>query len=288
MAGDGKINRFELLLQSQASIRVLETPSWWTLKRVLILSGILAVLLCIVSLWNKELQRKVQERGRQLEIEVHNRQRAELQHAAEAERSRIARDLHDELGAGLTAVSLLASAGLGEYRGLEKVNSRLRIIAEKARNLVAALDVIVWAIDPGRNSLQSFADYLRSYAKELLSSSSIACHFRIPIEHDGVTLPGSVRHSLLLAIKEALNNVIRHASATEVELQMKQSNDHLEICIADNGRGFNLNEVQRGHGLENLPERLKALHGKCDIESRPGKGTTVRFILPLSPERTGG
>jgi signal transduction histidine kinase len=97
-----------------------------------------------------------------------------------------------------------------------------------------------------------------------------------------------VRHSLLLAIKEALNNVIRHASATEVELQMKQSNDHLEICIADNGRGFNLNEVQRGHGLENLPERLKALHGKCDIESRPGKGTTVRFILPLSPERTGG
>ncbi len=279
--GDGKVNSFDLLLSSPAGMRILKTPSWWTLKRVVVLLGVLAVLLCVVLFWNKELQRKVQQRERQLEIEVGNRQLAELQHAAEAERSRIARDLHDELGAGLTAVSLLASAGLGEFRGMEKVKGRLHAIAEKARNLVAALDIIVWAIDPGRNSLQSFADYLRSYAKELLSASSVACHFRIPIERETATLPGSVRHSLLLAIKEALNNVIRHASATEVELQMKQSDDHLEICIADNGGGFDLNIVQRGHGLTNLKQRMEALHGQCRIESQPGQGTTIRLIVPL-------
>ncbi len=281
VSGDGNVSGFDLLLSSPAGVRILETPSWWTFRRMLILSGILAVLLCVVLLWNKELQRQIQERGRLLEIEVRNRQRAELQRAAEAERSRIARDLHDELGTGLTAVSLLASAGLGEYGGSDKIKGRLQTIAEKARTLVASLDVIVWAIDPGRNSLQSFADYLRSEAKELLASSGVACHFRIPLERDSVTLSGSVRHSLLLAIKEALNNVIRHASATEVELQMKETNGQLEICIADNGQGFDRNNVQRGHGLTNLQERMKALNGRCEIETGPGKGTTVKFILPL-------
>ena len=212
---------------------------------------------------------------------MRNRQRVELQRAAEAERSRIARDLHDELGAGLTAVSLLASAGLGEYRGSEKINSRLHTIAEKARSLVAALDVIVWAIDPERNSLQSFANYLRSYAKELLSDSNIACHFRIPIERDGQTLEGAVRHTLLLAVKEALNNVIRHASATEVKIQMVETDHRLDIIISDNGHGFDLQTIRRGHGLTNLQRRMEALHGHCQIETQSGKGTIVRFILPL-------
>ena len=101
-----------------------------------------------------------------------------MQHAAEAERSRIARDLHDELGTGLTEVSLLASAGLGEFRGVENTKDRFRVIADKARALVSGLDVIVWAIDPKRNSLQSFADYLGRYATELLSASNIVCRLQ--------------------------------------------------------------------------------------------------------------
>jgi signal transduction histidine kinase len=279
--GGGTVNSFELLLNSPADIRVLATPPWWTLKRVLVLVGLLAALLCAVLLWNKELQRKVQERGRQLETEIRNRQRAELQHAAEAERSRIARDLHDELGAGLTEVSLLASAGLGEFQDAEKNSDRLRTVAEKARALVSGLDVIVWAVNPKHNSLQSFADYLESYTKELLSASGIVCRFKIPIECGAVTLTGTARHSLLLAIKEALNNVIRHASSTEVELHVTQADHSLQIVIADNGRGFDRSAIRRGHGLANLQERLKTLNGQCLIESQPGKGTIVKLIVPL-------
>ena len=277
----GIVNGFELLLDSPADIRVLATPPWWTLERVLVLSAILAALLGAVLVWNKELQRKVLERGRQLELEIHHRQRAELQHAAEAERSRIARNLHDELGAGLTEVSLLASAGLGEFQDAEKISGRLRAVGEKARSLVTGLDVIVWAVDPKHNSLQSFADYLESYTKELLSASDIVCRFKIPIECGAVTLTGAVRHSLLLAIKEALNNVIRHAAATEVELHVSQTGHSLEIVIADNGRGFDRNSIRRGNGLTNMRERLEALHGQCHIESKPGKGTTVKFTVPL-------
>jgi signal transduction histidine kinase len=280
-ASGGTVNSFELLLHSPAGIRVLATPPWWTLKRVLVLAGMLAALLCAVLVWNKQLRRQVQERSRQLEMEIRNRERAELQHAAEVERSRIARDLHDELGTGLTEVSLLASAGLAEPRGVEKSNDRFRVIADKARALVSGLDVIVWAIDPKRNSLQSFTDYIGSYAKELLSASNVVCRLKIPIECDAVALPGAVRHSLFLAVKETLNNVVRHASATEVELQMTEFDGRLEIVIADNGCGFDWNAIRRGNGLTNLQGRLEALRGQCHIESQPGKGTTVKFIVPL-------
>ena len=280
--GDRNVTGFELLVPSPAVIRVLATPPWWTLTRVLVLAGMLAALLCAVLVWNKQLRRQVQERGQQLEIEILERQRAELQHAAETERSRIARDLHDELGSGLTEVSLLASTGLGELRGEEKTKDRFRVIAEKARVLVSGLDVIVWAVDSKRNSLQSFADYVGSYAKELLSPSNIVCRLKIPIECDAVTLSGAARHGLFLAVKEALNNVIRHASATEVALEILQSGNRLQIIITDNGRGFDWNTIRRGHGLTNLRERMEALHGECQIEPELEKGTTVRLIVPLS------
>jgi signal transduction histidine kinase len=280
-AEDGTVSGFELLLPSPADILILATPPWWNLRRVLVLAGILGVLLLAVLFWNKELQRMVQMRGRQLELEIRNRQRAELQRAAEAERARIARDLHDELGTGLTEVSLLADAGLAESHGMGKEPHRFHDIAEKARALVSGLDVIVWAIDPKRNSLQSFADYLGRYATELFSASDIVCRFKIPIECDPVTMTEAARHSLFLAVKEALNNVLRHASATEVELQISQSPDLLQVVVADNGRGFDWHKIQPGDGLANLQARLEALNGQCLIESQEGKGTTVRFSVPL-------
>ena len=281
LASDGTVSGFELLLSSPAGLRVLATPPWWTLRHGLILAGILAALLCAALVWNKALHQQVQEHSRQLEAEIRNRERAEQQRATEAERARIARDLHDELGTGLTEVSLLASAGLGELRGAEKSQGRFSAIAEKARGLVSSLDVIVWAIDPKRNSLQSFADYLGSYAEELLSASKIVCRFSIPIECEAVVLPGPARHNLFLAIKEALNNVIRHAAATEVELCMTQTGHRLEIVIADNGRGFDWNDIRRGNGLANLQDRLQALNGQCHIESQPGHGTLVKLTVPL-------
>jgi len=232
--------------------------------------------------WNKELHFKVEERGHQLETEIRNRQQAELQRAAELERSRIARDLHDDLGTGLTEVSLLASAGLGQLQDGEKIRDRFHTIATKARALVSGLDFIIWAIDPNRNSLQSFADYLAGYAKELFSESAIDCQLRVRVECDAVTLNETERHNLFLAVKEGLNNAIRHARATEVELRISQIGNHLHIFIADNGRGFDSRIIARGNGLTNLRERLEAMQGQCLVKSQPGAGTTVELVAPLS------
>jgi signal transduction histidine kinase len=283
---DGGFAGFELLVHSPTDVRVLATPSWWTLKRVFILAGILAALLAAVVIWNEALQRQVRERGRRLEIESRNRQRAEIQHAAEADRARIARDLHDDLGSGLTEVSLLASSGLNDCSAAEKNQDRFRVIAEKARFLVSGLDVIVWAIDPKMDSLQSFADYLEIYAKELLSAANITCRLRIPIEFEYASLTGTARHGLLLAVKEALNNVIRHAAASEVELKITQSGGQLEITITDDGAGFDLQAPAAGFGLQNLRSRMAALHGACEIRSAPGKGSSVKLTLPLSGANT--
>ena len=278
---DRNVNGFELLMHSPGCIRVLANPPWWTLKRALYTVGILVVLLLGVLVWNKELRRQVQERSRRLENEIRKRERVELQHAAEMERSRIARDLHDELGAGLTAISLLASVGIPNLKNGETMHNRFIAIAEKARALVEALDVIVWAVDPKRDSLQSFADYVASYAKEFLDASGIVCRLKIPIECDGVTLSGPVRHGLFLAVKEALNNIIRHAAANEVELVISLVSNRLEIAIKDNGRGFDWNLIRPGEGLGNLRDRLASLGGECLINSQLGHGTAVKLVVPL-------
>jgi len=128
--------------------------------------------------------------------------------------------------------------------------------------------VIVWAVDPKRDSLQSFMDYIASYAKEILDAAGIFCRLRLPFDCEGIMLSGPVRHSLFLAVKEALNNIIRHAKATEVELVMTVQFNQLELVIRDNGQGFDLNSARLGDGLRNMQTRLVALGGSCAIISK--------------------
>jgi signal transduction histidine kinase len=280
-AGDGTVSGFEILMNSPMDARIVEEPPWWNLKRLLAALGSLGLLLIGVLAWNRQLHGQVQERTRKLEQEILNRQHAEMQRVAESERSRIARDLHDELGTGLTEVSLLASAGLGRIHEEGKTLDRFHAIAEKARTLVSGLDVIVWAIDPNRNSLRSFADYLADYANELFSSQVVSCQLKVRIECGDVVFNETVRHSLFLAAKEALNNIIKHSSATEAELRIAQQGSDLHIIIADNGQGFDWKKIRNGNGLGNLQERLKMISGECCIESQPGAGTTVKFRVPI-------
>jgi signal transduction histidine kinase len=130
--------------------------------------------------------------------------------------------------------------------------------------------------------MESFADYLAGHARVFLESSGLACRFKVPIDFPPVKLAGRVRHDLFLAVKETLNNVVRHAQATEVEFGLQLNGPRLELAIADNGRGFDPQDVPRGNGLANLRERLASLGGNCSFESSPGKGTRVRLSLNLS------
>ena len=273
---------FELLLNSAADINVLSQPSWWTLQRLLILVGLLLLGLMFTAVWITQLQRKVEQRTAQLQRETRERERIERRHALEAERSRIARDLHDDLGSSLTEISVLASTGLRPLTGEGGHANLFQVITNKARGLIAALDVIVWAVDPEDNSLQSLADYLSGYADDFFSHTNLACRFKVPMTFPAITLEGRVRHDLLLAVKETFNNIVRHAEATEVEFRMAVTEAGLEIEITDNGKGFAGGAEKDGHGLRNLPARLAQIGGGVLIESRLGGGTTVTIRLPLT------
>jgi signal transduction histidine kinase len=155
-------------------------------------------------------------------------------------------------------------------------------ISTRARGLIAALDVIVWAVDPEDNSLQSLADYLTGYTNDYFSHTQIACRFKVPVSFPPITLEGRVRHDLLMAVKEALNNIVRHAQATELEFRLDVVDNTLEIDIADNGKGIETSAQSGGHGLKNLSTRLNKLGGQCTVKPRINGGTIVKIRLPLA------
>jgi signal transduction histidine kinase len=275
------IDSFELLLNLPADVRVLVRPSWWTLGHTLAVIASMASVLVVTLVWITLLRRQVEERSLQLAAEVRRHEQTERQRALEADRARIARDLHDDLGASLTEIGLLAEAGSGALPTLEKASERFHTIRDKAREIVSALDVIVWLVNPRKDVLPSLATYLASYAKDYLSASGIACHLIIPMDLPPLRLATEVRQGLFLAVKEALNNVVRHSQASQVETRLTINDCWLEIVVSDNGRGCDLSAPVSGDGLANLRERLARLGGRCGIVSRPGNGTVVALRVPL-------
>jgi signal transduction histidine kinase len=286
----GQIGSFELLLNSAADIQVVERPPFWTLPRLIVLVGALASVLVLAMIWIRLLHHKVEAGTAQLQKEVREREHAEHQRSMAQERARIARDLHDDLGSSLTEITMLATAspGLGLPSG--EASERLEQIAGKSRTMVHALDEIVWAVDPERDTLASVARYLASYAEEYLASCNVVCRVQIPNSLPSQVVSGQVRHELFLAVKEALNNAVRHGGATEITFKVRLSDDRMQILIVDNGRGFDVCAWEggpespgssNGHGLANLRSRLEKLRGRCEFTSAPGAGTTVLLQLPL-------
>jgi signal transduction histidine kinase len=280
-ATETDVANFELLLNSPADIRVLTRPPFWTLPRLLVLVGALLGVLGLALVWIRLLHHQVQERTTELQKEVHDREQAERQQALAQERARIARDLHDDLGSSLTEITMLATTSPGVKIAAEEAGERMDTIAGKSRTLVYALDEIVWAVDPERDTLASVARYLASYAEEFLAGLKIACRVHIPNSFPEQVVSGEVRHHLFLAVKEALNNAVRHGGASEIGFRVRVQENRFCILITDNGSGFDTLERANGHGLLNLRNRLEHLHGQCELESSPGAGTTVSLQLPL-------
>ena len=275
------VANFELLLDSPGDIQVLARPSFWTLRRLLVLVAPPGGYFVWPSSGFGFCHHKVQQRTAELQKEMRDRQQAEHQRTLAQERARIARDLHDDLGSNLTEITMLATAGPGSKWPAEDAAERMETIAGKSRTLVNALDEIVWAVDPNRDTLASVARYLASYAEEFLAGLKISCRVQIPNSFPDLVIPGEVRHHLFLAVKEALNNAIRHGNANEINFRVRVSDDRLVVSVTDNGTGFDPSERSNGYGLVNIRNRLEHLHGRCELESTPGAGTTVSLQLPL-------
>jgi signal transduction histidine kinase len=276
---DGNVAPFDLLLHSDADIAVISKPSWWTLPRLLVIVGVLICALALLGLWVTQLHRQVEERTAELAIQIRNRQRLEHQRVMEQERTRIAQDLHDELGSGITEISMMATVA-GSLPAPK--NGHLDEIGERARQMVTALDEIVWAMNPKHDLLASLVSYLCLYADRLLKLANITCQLKGIVHLPDRAISSVNRHEIFLAFKEAITNVIRHSGATEVRLGVRVIGHNLRFSIADNGQGLPPDAGMRGRdGLANMRERLAKMGGRFELRSQRGRGTTVRFYMPI-------
>ena len=209
-------------------------------------------------------------------------QRLEQQHALEKERTRIARDIHDDLGAGLTQISLLSDLGQKNRSSPEEVAGNFRQISTSAREIVQAMDAIVWAVNPKNDTLDHLANYLPQFAKESLACTRIKCRIDVPAVVPEIMVSAEIRHNLLLSLKEALHNVMKHAEASEVWVRLSVQRSSLLISIEDNGRGFDAfapSAVRNGNGLVNMRKRLEEVGGKLEVKSYSGRGTKIQLVL---------
>jgi signal transduction histidine kinase len=277
----GIVKSFELLLNSPADVELIARPPWWTLNRLLTIISTMGVGLVLASVWINLLRRQVERRTVQLQREISERQLAEQDRAIEQERSRIARDLHDDLGSRLTAINMLAMTSAHTKLSSNENSECLQLIVDKSRSMVTALDALVWAVNPKNDTLAALVDYLASFAEELLAKSGIACRVEVPLDIPERIIAAETRHNLLLSVKEALTNSIRHGRPGEILIQLTVSSSELEILINDNGCGFDPANNIAGDGLVNLKERMRKVNGCCKIQSSSGKGTTVSMTMPL-------
>jgi len=210
--------------------------------------------------------------------------RAEAHLDLQRERLRIARDMHDDMGARLTHIALLADRARQEARTRPAEQPQLLAsLAEHARAAVSALDAIVWAVNPQHDSLGDLADYLADYVPAYLKPAGLECRLELQITTPRRSLGLTLRHALIMAVKEALQNVVRHAAATQVHLAVRDTDGRLEVTVTDDGRGLGQPGSGATHsGLDNMRQRLAEVGGTCDLgPGEDGGGTRVRLQVPL-------
>lgn len=227
---------------------------WWFVASVCVLLGLL-----IYAFYRNRLKRL-------LEIE--------------RTRTRIATDLHDDIGANLSKISLLSDIVNMQMTGGSTESKRmLTTIAEVSRSSVASMRDIVWAINPHRDSVLEMTRKMRQYAEETFVPNNISLKFDAPEDGANTKLSMDVRRELFLIFKEAVNNAARHSDGSQIEIEFRISHRKIFLQIADNGRGFDVSEEFDGNGLSNMKTRAEKIGGRLSVKSERGRGTIVEIKI---------
>lgn len=201
----------------------------------------------------------------------------------EVERARIARDIHDDLGAALTQLVLQCEVAQTKFPEQSAPRTHFSLLCERARAVSHALDEVVWAVNSKRDTLRDFSSYLCKYAQTFLSNTPIRCRLDVQPHMPASVFDLPVRRGLLLAVKEALNNAAKHSEATELFLRVNQDGEQVVVVVEDNGKGFNSAALSGDrNGLDNMAQRLIDLGGSSQITSAVGAGCRVEFKMPLA------
>jgi signal transduction histidine kinase len=200
----------------------------------------------------------------------------------ERERERIARDLHDEIGPRLTQIKMVSEMVSQKVVPGEELREKLEELSFASDNAFSSFREIVWALNPGNNTLEELGTYLGQYASEFLSAAHISCRLGLPSEFPRLEIPYDIRRNIIMAVKESLNNVVKHAGAMVVKVEVNVVDGKLNIRIIDNGCGFAIDKANRyGNGLKNIHYRIDNFGGKVTIESEINHGTTISLFIPI-------
>lgn len=206
------------------------------------------------------------------------------QEALEKERARIARDIHDQVGASLTQVALLGELVEADKGSPADVASHAQQISQTARETTRALDEIVWTVNPSNDTLEGLVNYICKYAQDYLGVAGIKYRLDVPSEVPPAAIAPDVRHNVFLASKEAITNVVRHAQGSSAWLRVRLGDKSFTIEVEDNGRGLAGMDPQRArtrHGLSNMRKRMEEVGGTFALETGAEGGALVRLTVPL-------
>jgi len=245
-----------------------ETPLFW-------MAGVLALAGTIGLVARSYYARRAL---RQIQI-------AERNAAVEAERSRIARDIHDDLGAELAQIAMLGELARDETPDTHPGRERMDKISSMAHSCARLLREAVWSVNPAYDSLEHFANYVGEWTSNHLELAGIRCRLDIPETLPSLPLNSPQRHQLFLAIKESIHNAVRHGKPSEISLTVGMEAAGITISVRDNGCGIDEKSLATpSRGLANMAHRMRKIGGVCERRSQPGAGTMVTFRLPLPKE----
>ncbi len=196
-------------------------------------------------------------------------------------RNRISADLHDDIGSSLSSISILGSMARQTLPTEHPSGSMVERMVTEARQISSALDDIVWSINPRNDALSSLLARMRRYAAELFEASGIQCELIIPDDLRQQTLPMAQRQDFYLIFKEAVNNLVKHAGATQATVSIRLKARHVHVLISDNGVGFDTTVHTERSGLRNMQARALNLHGQLTIRTAPSEGTTLELVFPI-------
>jgi signal transduction histidine kinase len=205
------------------------------------------------------------------------------------ERMRISKDVHDDIGSGLSRISLLSAIARRKLHHNEAPESDINHISSLSRELVDNMRDLIWLLNPENTTLDSLAARIREYSADFLDAAGIAVHFVFPAQVPAMPVPHDVQRNVLLTVKEAVNNVVKHSGATEVTITLQYDGHTINISVADNGRGLpDDNGEQKGNGLRNMRYRIGSVGGTWFVASAPGEGTKITITIPLHQPAASG
>ncbi|MFN8286850.1 MAG: sensor histidine kinase [Chitinophagales bacterium] len=198
-------------------------------------------------------------------------------------RSRLSRDLHDDIGSTLSSINILSSTAQNnlKHNSLEKVGEAIKKINERSQRLLNNMSDIIWNIQPGNDTMEEVISRMREFATTSFEAKNIAYKMNFPQRNIQHKLSAEVKNNLYLIFKEAVNNLTKYANCTQADVLFTLNEKEICLCINDNGVGFNQQEVKRKGGLRNMVQRAEEINATITIHSAEGKGTSLKLLLPI-------